>query len=93
MAPRISFLADIRPGKIDFKIRVRVIRLWRVADRNNPKLIRSIELLLLDEKVCFVSSLIHFLYDHLIYYTENRSFIYLIVTIFFNSVFKDPGIS
>lgn len=51
MASHITAIDDIVAGKIDWKIRVRIVNLWKIPDFNKPKEASSIELLLLDEKV------------------------------------------
>lgn len=59
MAPTITSVKDIMAGKIEWRLIVRVIRLWRVPDFKNPEQDNSIEMLLLDEKVSMVNFLIH----------------------------------
>jgi len=51
MASHIIVIDDIVAGKIDWKIRVRIVNLWKIPDFNRPKESSSIELLLLDENV------------------------------------------
>ena len=56
-------LSDIRAGKIDWKIRVRVIHMWKNVDRNNRQFTKSIEMILLDEKVSFFRLGKHMIYN------------------------------
>jgi len=51
MTSHITAIDDIVAGKIDCKIRVRIVNLWKIPDFNKPTEASSIELLLLDEKV------------------------------------------
>ncbi|XP_019262395.1 PREDICTED: uncharacterized protein LOC109240216 [Nicotiana attenuata] len=50
MATHIDFIKDITISKMQWKLKVRVVRLWEVPDRFNPGNILSIELVLQDEK-------------------------------------------
>ncbi|XP_019227248.1 PREDICTED: uncharacterized protein LOC109208572 [Nicotiana attenuata] len=50
MATHIDFIKDITISKMQWKLKVRVVRLWEVPDRFNPGTIFSIELVLQDEK-------------------------------------------
>jgi hypothetical protein len=45
MASHITDIDDIVAGKIDWKIRVRIVNLWKIHDFNKPKEASSIELL------------------------------------------------
>jgi len=51
MTSHIIDIDDIVAEKIDWKIRVRIVNLWKIPDFNKPKEASSIELLLLDENV------------------------------------------
>lgn len=51
MARRLSSLDEIVPGRVDWKVKVRIIHLWRVPSYSNPDVTYSIEMILLDEKV------------------------------------------
>jgi hypothetical protein len=44
-------VADILPGKENVRIKVRVIRMWKVPAFINPCEFNSIELVLIDQKV------------------------------------------
>lgn len=52
-APLITPVAAIVAGKINIKLRVRVIHVWTVSEFNNPNEDNSIHMLLLDDKVGF----------------------------------------
>ncbi|TKY53262.1 Replication protein A 70 kDa DNA-binding subunit [Spatholobus suberectus] len=58
MVPRISFIKKIVPGTIEWRLRVRIIRLWNQTEYNNPMQIKSIELILLDEKTTRIQATI-----------------------------------
>jgi hypothetical protein len=47
-------VADILPGKEDARIRVKVVRLWKVLAFLNPSKSSSLEMMLVDEKVKFI---------------------------------------
>jgi len=51
MTIKFSLISSIRPGKSDWKLKVRVLRLWYVAEFKNPNERNSIEMIILDEKV------------------------------------------
>lgn len=51
MAPRITFINQILAGRIDWKIVVRIIRLWHVSDFRSPEITSSIEMIFVDERV------------------------------------------
>jgi hypothetical protein len=44
-------ISEIKGGKIDFELRVRVINLWSTPDRNNPGEEGAIHMIFLDERV------------------------------------------
>ena len=46
-------LASILPSKENFRIRVRIVRIWKVHAFLNPSESSSIEMVLVDEKVSF----------------------------------------
>ncbi|XP_019251019.1 PREDICTED: uncharacterized protein LOC109229933 [Nicotiana attenuata] len=50
MATHIDFINDITISKMQWKLKVRVVRLWRVPDRYNSDTTFTIELVLQDEK-------------------------------------------
>jgi hypothetical protein len=54
MAPLITPVAAIVAGKINIKLRVRVVHVWTVSEFNNPNEDNSIHMLLLDDKVGFL---------------------------------------
>ncbi|TKY60913.1 Replication protein A 70 kDa DNA-binding subunit A [Spatholobus suberectus] len=58
MAPRISFIEKIVPGTLEWRLRVRIIRLWKQTEYNNPMQIKSTELKLLDEKTARIQATI-----------------------------------
>ncbi|MCI25177.1 replication factor A protein [Trifolium medium] len=47
-------VADVLPGKENLRIKVRVLRLWKVPAFLNPCESSSIEMILVDEKVIVV---------------------------------------
>ncbi|AES99413.2 hypothetical protein MTR_5g080500 [Medicago truncatula] len=51
MAPLITPVAAIVAGKINIKLRVRVVHVWTVSKFNNPNEDNSIHMLLLDDKL------------------------------------------
>ncbi|RHN82124.1 putative nucleic acid-binding protein [Medicago truncatula] len=51
MAPLITPVAAIVAGKINIKLRVRVVHVWTVSEFNNPNEDNSIHMLLLDDKL------------------------------------------
>lgn len=46
-------LSDIKPGREAWRIRVRAVRLWKVPAFLSPGQTNSIEMVLVDDKVCF----------------------------------------
>ncbi|XP_019227069.1 PREDICTED: uncharacterized protein LOC109208414 [Nicotiana attenuata] len=50
MTNHIDFIKDITISKMQWKLKVRVVRMWKIPDRFNPGNIFSIELVLQDEK-------------------------------------------
>ncbi|KAJ1393722.1 Nucleic acid-binding, OB-fold [Sesbania bispinosa] len=50
--PRVTLLSSITPGpgRVDWKIRVRIIRLWRLPEFKNPLQTSALEMLLVDEE-------------------------------------------
>ena len=63
MAPFITPVAAIVAGKINIKLRVRVVHVWTVSEFNNPNEDNSIHMLLLDDKVGFLK-----LYNVVLYF-------------------------
>jgi hypothetical protein len=63
MAPLITPVAAIVAGKINIKLRVRVVHVWTVSEFNNPNEDNSIHMLLLDDKVGFLK-----LYNVVLYF-------------------------
>jgi hypothetical protein len=45
-------VADILPNQGSIRIKVRVLRLWKIPSFLNPSEISSIEMVLIDDKVC-----------------------------------------
>lgn len=66
MDPVFDSLSDIKPGREAWRIRVRVIRLWKVPAFLSPGHTNSIEMVLVDDMVClvffFLCSLFFFCY-------------------------------
>ncbi|KAL2932045.1 Replication protein A 70 kDa DNA-binding subunit C, partial [Bienertia sinuspersici] len=50
MAQSINMINDLTPINEIWKIKVRIILLWEVPNYNNPNVVDSIELVLVDEK-------------------------------------------
>ncbi|KAJ1387726.1 hypothetical protein SESBI_39713 [Sesbania bispinosa] len=48
---RVTLLTSITAGRVDWKIRVRIIRLWRLPEFKNPLQTSALEMLLVDEEV------------------------------------------
>jgi hypothetical protein len=48
---KFDIVAEIMPNKGSVRIKVRVLRLWKVPAFLNPSEISSIEMILIDEKV------------------------------------------
>lgn len=61
MASRVNFISEIVPGKINWKLEVRIIRLWTLPEKKNPLNTNSLEMILLDEKVGYLTFFQHFL--------------------------------
>jgi hypothetical protein len=51
VASKIDSVAEILPGKENARIKVRVIRMWKVPAFINPSESSSLQLVLIDEKV------------------------------------------
>jgi len=51
MAPLITHVAAIIAGKINIRLRVRVVHVWTVSEFTHPNEDNSIHMLLLDDKV------------------------------------------
>jgi hypothetical protein len=54
---KFTDVADIAPGNDNLRIKVRVIRMWKVPAFLNPSDYSSLEMVLVDEKVCCVGLL------------------------------------
>jgi hypothetical protein len=50
----VDDLADILPGKENVRIRVQIVRLWKVPSFVNPSESISLEMVLVDEKVSII---------------------------------------
>lgn len=51
MAANYDFVSSIAPGKDNWSIVVKVVRLWTVTDLNKPNIQFAMEMVLMDEKV------------------------------------------
>lgn len=49
MATQHNLLADINPVKETWKIKVRIIKLWKIPSFHNSEETNSIEMILMDE--------------------------------------------
>jgi hypothetical protein len=47
-----DMLGPVSPGKESWRFKVRVLRLWSVASFMRPDQVNSLEMVLIDEKVC-----------------------------------------
>jgi len=47
-------VGDVKIGRDSWRLRVRVLRLWRVPSFKNPEQAISLEMVLVDEKVRFI---------------------------------------
>jgi hypothetical protein len=54
---KFDCVSDIVPGNENVCIKVRVIRLWKVAGFLNPYEVNSLEMVLFDEKVSVIFSI------------------------------------
>jgi hypothetical protein len=54
---KFDCVADIVPENENVRIKVRVIRLWKVAGFLNPSEVNSLEMVLVDEKVSVIFSI------------------------------------
>ena len=52
MARGLDCIGDVTPAKETWRIKARIIRLWKVPVYNCPSQVNSIEAVLQDEKVC-----------------------------------------
>ncbi|KAL2941879.1 Replication protein A 70 kDa DNA-binding subunit, partial [Bienertia sinuspersici] len=50
MSQSFNMINDLTPINENWRIKVRIIRLWKVPNYNNPNVVDSIELVLVDEK-------------------------------------------
>ena len=51
MAPNYNYISEISMSKMSWNLKVRVVRLWHIPDREKPENSNSIELIIQDEKV------------------------------------------
>ena len=51
MARNVNYVTDINPNKKEWRIKVRVIRLWTMPNYINPDETNSIEMVLMVERV------------------------------------------
>lgn len=49
----ISLLKDLQARKANYAIKIRIIRLWKQPVMSNPKETHSIDMVFMDEQVCF----------------------------------------
>lgn len=56
MAPIITPVSAIVAGRINIRLRVRVVHVWTIPEFNRPQEDSAMHLLLLDEKVSYVFS-------------------------------------
>jgi len=52
MDKSLDSVSEIVPGRLTWKVKVRVVRLWEVPTFLNPDQANSLEIVLLDEMVC-----------------------------------------
>jgi hypothetical protein len=52
MATHFDMLCDVVPGCEPWKFKVRVLRMWSINSFMKPGEISSLEMVLIDEKVC-----------------------------------------
>lgn len=55
LTTKFTAISEIKCGKTDLYLKARVIHLWRVPDKLNPAEDGSLQMVLLDEKVCIYS--------------------------------------
>lgn len=48
---KITFIRDLDNMKDDYTLKVSIIRLWKSLSDGNPTIVRSIEMILMDEMV------------------------------------------
>jgi hypothetical protein len=53
MSGKFDFLADAVPGRISWRFKVRIARLWEVPAYLRPDVVNSLEMVLVDSKVCY----------------------------------------
>ena len=51
MTTKFTFISDVHPRKIEWKIKAHIIRLWSVSEFKNPREVNSIEMILFDNNV------------------------------------------
>ena len=74
MAPKISLIKKIKPTIIEWRLRVRVIKLWKQPEYTKPTQIKSIKMIFLDEKVIKISIQLFFVIK-IITYDTIKSFL------------------
>jgi hypothetical protein len=52
MATHFDMLYDVVPGRDSWKFKVRVLHMWSIDSFMKPGEISSLEMVLIDEKVC-----------------------------------------
>lgn len=55
LTTKFTAISEIKCGKTDLYLKARVIHLWSVPDKLNPAEDGSLQMVLLDEKVCIYS--------------------------------------
>ncbi|KAK2411536.1 replication protein A 70 kDa DNA-binding subunit C [Trifolium repens] len=50
MSGKFDFLADAVPGRISWRFKVRIARLWEVSAHLRPDVVNSLEMVLVDSK-------------------------------------------
>jgi hypothetical protein len=54
MDSAFDLLGAVTPGKDSWRFKVRVLRLWNAYSFLKPDLVNSLEMVLIDEKVCLL---------------------------------------
>lgn len=60
MASAFDNLCEIKSGREAWRIKVRVVRTWKVPSFMNPEQANSLEMIFVDEKVCIFFFLLVF---------------------------------
>jgi hypothetical protein len=62
METPFDLLCDVLPGRENWRFKVRVLRMWTIDSFMKPDEISSLELVLIDEKVCYRYAYLFYLY-------------------------------